>query len=186
MEDSAELRPEHPHVVRLESRPANLEGVGGVCLRDLVRQALRMRPDRLVVGEVRGAEVVDLLAALNTGHEGGCGTLHANTATDVPPRLEALACAAGLSREAVHSQIAAALDVVIHLVRGHAGGRRRVAEICMMVRRPSGLVDAEPALTFPAGGEAIPGPGFAALRERIPGLTTVAVRPDSGAPEAWS
>ncbi|MFG1748776.1 TadA family conjugal transfer-associated ATPase [Streptosporangium sandarakinum] len=186
VEDSAELRPEHPHVVRLESRPANLEGVGGVRLRDLVRQALRMRPDRLVIGEVRGAEVVDLLAALNTGHEGGCGTLHANTATDVPPRLEALACAAGLSREAVHSQIAAALDVVIHLVRGHVGGRRRVAEICMMIRRPSGLVDAEPALTFPAGGEAIPGPGFAALRERIPGITAVAARPDSGAPEAWS
>ncbi|MFF0310900.1 TadA family conjugal transfer-associated ATPase [Streptosporangium sp. NPDC004379] len=177
VEDSAELRPEHPHVVRLESRPANLEGVGGVCLRDLVRQALRMRPDRLVVGEVRGAEVVDLLAALNTGHEGGCGTLHANTATDVPPRLEALACAAGLSREAVHSQIAAALDVVIHLVRDHADGRRRVAEICMMIRRPSGLVEAEPALTFPSGGEVIPGPGFVALSARIPDITTVAARP---------
>lgn len=73
-EDSAELRPDHPHVVRLESRPANQEGTGQVTLRDLVRQALRMRPDRLVVGEVRGAEVLDLLAALNTGHEGGCGT----------------------------------------------------------------------------------------------------------------
>ncbi|GAA3313807.1 hypothetical protein GCM10020219_026710 [Nonomuraea dietziae] len=112
-------------MVRLETRPANLEGAGGVGLRDLVRQALRMRPDRLVVGEVRGAEVVDLLAALNTGHEGGCGTLHANTAADVPPRLEALACAAGLSREAVHSQLAAALDVVVHLSR--AALRRQAA-----------------------------------------------------------
>ncbi len=170
VEDSAELRPLHPHVVRLESRPANLEGAGGVRLRDLVRQALRMRPDRLVVGEVRGAEVVDLLNALNTGHEGGCGTLHANTATDVPPRLEALGCAAGLSREAVHSQIAAALDVVVHLVRDHADGRRRVAEICMMVRRPSGLVEAEPALTFTSDGQVIPGPGLPALAARAPGV----------------
>ncbi|SCE61666.1 pilus assembly protein CpaF [Streptomyces sp. Termitarium-T10T-6] len=83
-EDSAELRPDHPHVVRLESRPANQEGAGRVTLRDLVRQALRMRPDRLVVGEVRGAEVTQLLAALNTGHEGGCGTVHANAAEHVP------------------------------------------------------------------------------------------------------
>ncbi|MBB2908964.1 pilus assembly protein CpaF [Streptosporangium becharense] len=177
VEDSAELRPLHPHVVRLESRPPNIEGAGGVGLRDLVRQALRMRPDRLVVGEVRGAEVVDLLAALNTGHEGGCGTLHANTATDVPPRLEALACAAGLSREAVHSQIAAALDVVIHLVRDHAGGRRRVAEICMMIRRPSGLVDAEPALTFTPDGGVVAGPGLPTLAARAPGvLLPVALR----------
>ncbi|MFC4058596.1 TadA family conjugal transfer-associated ATPase [Planomonospora corallina] len=172
VEDSAELRPAHPHVVRLEARPANIEGVGGVGLRDLVRQALRMRPDRLVVGEVRGAEVVDLLAALNTGHEGGCGTLHANAAADVPSRLEALACAAGLSREAVHSQIAAALDVVVHLARDHADGRRRVAEICMMTRQPSGLVHAEPALTFTAGGRVIPGPGLPALVARAPGLSS--------------
>ncbi len=88
-EDSAELRPDHPHVVRLEARPPNQEGTGHVTLRDLVRQALRMRPDRLVVGEVRGHEVSDLLAALSTGHEGGCGTVHANTAADVPARLEA-------------------------------------------------------------------------------------------------
>ncbi|GAT67972.1 TadA family conjugal transfer-associated ATPase [Planomonospora sp. ID91781] len=170
VEDSAELRPAHPHVVRLESRPPNIEGAGGVGLRDLVRQALRMRPDRLVVGEVRGAEVVDLLAALNTGHEGGCGTLHANTAADVPSRLEALACAAGLSREAVHSQIAAALDAVVHLVRDRAGGRRRVAEICMMTRHPSGLVQAEPALTFTPGGRVVHGPGLSALTARVPGV----------------
>lgn len=169
VEDSAELNPSHPHVVRLEARPPNLEGVGGVGLRELVRQALRMRPDRLVVGEVRGSEVIELLAALNTGHEGGCGTLHANNAADVPARLEALACAAGLSREAVHSQIAAALDVVVHLVRA-PGGPRRVAEICLLERAPSGLVAAVPALTFAPDGDAAPGPAFAALRSRCPEL----------------
>lgn len=168
VEDSAELQPVHPHVVRLESRPPNLEGAGGVGLRDLVRQALRMRPDRLVVGEVRGAEVVDLLAALNTGHEGGCGTLHANNAADVPARLEALACAAGLSREAVHSQIAAALDLVIHLVREAGGGRRRVSEVCVIERASSGLVTAVPALTFDSAGRSCRGPAFEALRARCP------------------
>src|SRR5204862_3132153 len=105
VEDAAELRPAHPHVVRLEARPPNIEGAGEVTLRDLVRQALRMRPDRLVVGEVRGGEVVELLAALNTGHEGGCGTVHANSVEDVPARFEALAVAAGLSRAALHSQL---------------------------------------------------------------------------------
>ncbi|MEV7966508.1 TadA family conjugal transfer-associated ATPase [Sphaerisporangium sp. NPDC088356] len=169
VEDSSELRPLHPHVVRLEARPSNLEGAGGVGLRDLVRQALRMRPDRLVVGEVRGAEVVDLLAALNTGHDGGCGTLHANNPADVPARLEALACAAGLTREAVHSQIAAALDAVIHVVREPRGGRRRVAEICLMEREPSGLVRVVPALTFPATGDPRPGPALPSLLSRAPG-----------------
>lgn len=167
VEDAAELRPVHPHVVRLESRPPNLEGAGGVGLRDLVRQALRMRPDRLVVGEVRGKEVVELLAALNTGHEGGCGTLHANTAADVPPRLEALACAAGLGREAVHSQIAAALDLIIHLVRDPGGGRRRIAELSLLVRRPSGLVEAEPALIFTPDGRTIAGPAHSLLIDRL-------------------
>ncbi|MBD0742046.1 TadA family conjugal transfer-associated ATPase [Streptomyces sp. CBMA152] len=150
-EDSAELRPDHPHVVRLESRPANQEGAGLVTLRDLVRQALRMRPDRLVVGEVRGAEVTDLLAALNTGHDGGCGTVHANTAADVPARLEALGTAAGLDRAALHSQLAAALSVVLHLVRDRAG-RRRVAEVRVLERDEAGLVVAVPALRWAKGG----------------------------------
>ena len=101
VEDCAELPFDHPHVVRLEARPPNVEGAGAVTLTDLVRQALRMRPDRLVVGEVRGAEVRELLAALNTGHEGGCGTMHANAAADVPARLEALGALAGLDRPAV-------------------------------------------------------------------------------------
>ncbi|HEY3686620.1 MAG TPA: TadA family conjugal transfer-associated ATPase [Streptosporangiaceae bacterium] len=167
VEDSAELRPHHPHVVRLESRPANIEGAGEIVLRDLVRQALRMRPDRLVVGEVRGNEVVDLLSALNTGHEGGCGTLHANRATDVPARLEALACAAGLSREAVHSQLAAALDVVVHLTRDRPDGLRRVAEICVLTRGADGLVAALPAATFGRDGAIRYGTGAAALRTRL-------------------
>ena len=121
VEDAAELRPDHPHVVGLEARTANVEGVGAIELRTLVRQALRMRPDRLVVGEVRGAEVVDLLAALNTGHDGGCGTLHANSAADVPARVEALALAAGLGRAAVHSQLASGVAAVVHLQRGRDG-----------------------------------------------------------------
>ena len=118
VEDASELRPEHAHVVALEARPANIEGAGEVTLRTLVRQALRMRPDRLVVGEVRGGEVVDMLAAMNTGHEGGCATIHANSAADVPSRIEGLALAAGLTREAAHSQLCSAVDVVIHLGRG--------------------------------------------------------------------
>lgn len=150
-EDSSELRPDHPHVVRLEARPANQEGAGEVTLRDLVRQALRMRPDRLVVGEVRGAEVTELLAALNTGHEGGCGTVHANTAADVPARLEALGTAAGLDRAALHSQLAAALSVVLHLVRDRAG-RRRIAEVHVLERDEAGLVVTVPALRWAPEG----------------------------------
>src|SRR5690606_29151840 len=107
---------------------------------------------------------------LNTGHEGGCGTLHANTAADVPARLEALACAAGLTREAVHSQIAAALDAVVHLVRDPGGGRRRLAEICLLRRRPDGLVGAAPALTFPPAGPPVPGPAFPTLTSRVPAI----------------
>ena len=145
VEDSGELQPRHPHVVRLEARGPNVEGQGAVDLRTLVRQALRMRPDRLVVGEVRGAEVVELLAALNTGHDGGCGTVHASTAGALPARVEALAAAAGLPREAVHSQLAAGVDVVVHLTRDRTG-RRRVSEVGALGRARDGLVHVEPAL----------------------------------------
>ncbi|QMU67222.1 TadA family conjugal transfer-associated ATPase [Streptacidiphilus sp. P02-A3a] len=164
VEDSAELRPGHPHVVRLEGRSANQEGAGAVELRDLVRQALRMRPDRLVVGEVRGAEVVDFLAALNTGHAGGASTVHANAAADVPARLEALASTAGLDRAALHSQLAAALDAVVHLVRD-SDGLRRVAEVRLLRRAADGLVDTEPAVRFTPGGELRPGSGWARLAD---------------------
>ncbi|MQA06147.1 MAG: TadA family conjugal transfer-associated ATPase [Streptosporangiales bacterium] len=163
VEDSGELLPTHPHLVRLEARPHNAEGAGAVTLADLVRQALRMRPDRLVVGEVRGAEVVHLLAAMNTGHEGGCGTVHANAAADVPARMEALAVAAGLSRAAVHSQLAAALDVVVHLQRDRRSGVRRVADVCVLTRGTDDVVRVQPAATFEASG-VVPGPGLDALR----------------------
>ncbi|MCY7373353.1 MAG: TadA family conjugal transfer-associated ATPase [Spirochaetaceae bacterium] len=163
VEDSGELRPDHPHVVRLEARQANVEGQGEVDLRDLVRQALRMRPDRLVVGEVRGGEVVELLAALNTGHEGGCGTVHANTAAALPARIEALALAAGLGRDAAHSQLAAGLDAVVHLVRDRRGARR-VAEVGVLQRGPDGLVHVVTALTpAAADGRLARGPGAGRL-----------------------
>jgi pilus assembly protein CpaF len=153
VEDSSELRPRHPHVVALEARPANVEGAGRVTMRDLVRQALRMRPDRLVVGEVRGAEVIDLLAALNTGHDGGCGTIHANSVSDVPARFEALAVAAGLSRQAVHSQLAAGLEVAIHVVRDRLG-LRHLSEVGILTAQPGGLVASETAFTVGANGPA--------------------------------
>jgi pilus assembly protein CpaF len=165
VEDSAELRPQHPHVVRLEARPANVEGSGSVTMRDLVRQALRMRPDRLVVGEVRGAEVVELLAALNTGHEGGCGTVHANSATDVPARLEALALAAGLGREALHAQVSAGLDAVVHIHRDH-GGVRRLDCIAAFERSHSGEVRCSPAISW-VDGAAVRGAAFDRLAKRL-------------------
>ena len=121
VEDAAELRPVHPHVVALQARTANVEGAGAVGLTDLVRQALRMRPDRLVVGECRGAEIVDLLGALNTGHDGGAGTLHANAPADVPARLEALGLLGGLPRAALHAQVVAALQVVLQVRRTDRG-----------------------------------------------------------------
>lgn len=173
VEDSAELRPRHPHVVRLEARPANLEGAGQVTLRDLVRQALRMRPDRVVVGEVRGAEVVDLLAAMNTGHEGGCGTVHANSPSDVPARLEALGLMAGLPRDAVHALIAAGVHAVIHLQRSprvvseihlvRSSSSSRAITVPALVRRDDRLVPAEGAsmlvdIIRAAGGEVPPWP----------------------------
>jgi pilus assembly protein CpaF len=165
VEDASELRPAHPHVVGLEARPPNVEGVGEVSLRTLVRQALRMRPDRLVVGEVRGAEVVELLAALNTGHEGGCGTIHANSARDVPARVEALALAAGLGREAAHSQFLAGVDAILHLGRD-TDGRRILREVAVPVRRPDGLADVQPAVSF-RDGAAVTGPGEADLVARL-------------------
>jgi len=159
-EDAPELVPGHPHVVRLATRPPNVEGVGEVTLRDLVRQALRMRPDRLVVGEVRGAEVTDLLTALNTGHDGGVGTLHANRPAEVPARLEALGVAAGLDRLAVHSQAAAALSAVVHLRRTPGG--RRVEEVGV-VRRAGDLVAVESAWRADGG----PCPGAPRLSELL-------------------
>ncbi|MGZ5398914.1 MAG: TadA family conjugal transfer-associated ATPase [Nocardioides sp.] len=168
VEDASELRPDHPHVVALEARPANLEGAGEVTVRTLVRQALRMRPDRLVVGEVRDGTVTDLLAALNTGHDGGCGTLHANSAADVPARIEALALAAGWSREATHSQLASALDVVVHLGRAD-DGRRVLREVAVPTRAADGLVTLVPAVSFSDDGACVMGSGAARLDRRLHG-----------------
>ena len=170
VEDASELQPRHPHVISLEARPANVEGAGEVTLRELVRQALRMRPDRLVVGEVRGAEVVDMLAAMNTGHEGGCGTVHANSAADVPARLEALGMAAGMRRDAVHSQLGSALQAVVHLRRDR-DGLRRVDEIAVLRRQPSGLVEAQTAVRLGAADELVGGPGADTLEHLITRLT---------------
>lgn len=164
VEDSGELRPDHPHVVRLEARQANVEGQGEIDLRSLVRQALRMRPDRLVVGEVRGAEVVELLAALNTGHAGGCGTVHANTAAAVPARMEALALASGLGRDAAHSQLAAGLDAVVHLVRDRDGSRR-VSELGCLERGPDGIVRVVLGLAATEDGRLVPGAAAGRLHE---------------------
>jgi pilus assembly protein CpaF len=165
VEDAIELRPRHPHVVRLESRSPNAEGAGGVDLSVLVRQALRMRPDRLVVGEVRGREVVDLLAALNTGHEGGASTVHANRAEQVPARFEALGVAAGLPRDAVHSQLRAAVEAVLHLRRDRSG-RRRVVGIALLQTDQNGLARAVPAVAFGDAG-VTDGPAAEALRRRL-------------------
>ncbi|MFI5926453.1 TadA family conjugal transfer-associated ATPase [Micromonospora sp. NPDC051543] len=144
VEDAAELQPGHPHVVGLQARTANVEGTGVVSLGDLVRQALRMRPDRLVVGECRGAEVVDLLAALNTGHDGGAGTLHANTPSDVPARLEALGMLGGLPRAAMHAQVVAALQVLLQVRRGDQG--RVLESICLLLPEgPERLATVVPA-----------------------------------------
>ncbi|MCV7057965.1 TadA family conjugal transfer-associated ATPase [Mycolicibacterium gilvum] len=140
VEDAAELAPDHPHLVKLVARGANVEGAGEVTVRDLVRQALRMRPDRIVIGEVRGPEVVDLLSALNTGHDGGAGTVHANSPAEVPARFEALAALGGLDRAALHSQLAAAIQVVLHVARDRAG-RRHLAEIGLLHRAEGGSVD---------------------------------------------
>jgi pilus assembly protein CpaF len=141
VEDAAELAPRHPHLVKLVARCANVEGIGEVTVRQLVRQALRMRPDRIVIGEVRGAEVVDLLAALNTGHEGGAGTVHANSPGEVPARLEALGALGGLDRAALHSQLAPAVQALLHVGRDGAG-RRRLNEIALLRRSDSGRVHA--------------------------------------------
>ncbi len=165
-EDSRELAPRHPHCIRLESRVANAEGAGAVDLTTLVRQALRMRPDRLIVGEVRGAELCDLLSALNTGHEGGCGTVHANSVGDVPARLEALAALGGMDRATTHAQVAAALDIVIHVSRGSDRGRR-VAQLGLVRRDGSGVVRIEGAASVGDDGRLVRGPAWADLEELI-------------------
>jgi pilus assembly protein CpaF len=135
IEDAAELRLQQPHVVRLESRPASVEGRGEVTVRDLLRNALRMRPDRIVIGEVRGPEALDLLTALNTGHDGALSTVHANSPGDALARLETLALMAGLGlpHGAIAEQVQRGIDLVVHVER-RSDGARRVAEVAEVVR----------------------------------------------------
>ncbi|MCY1157490.1 MAG: type secretion system protein [Citricoccus sp.] len=163
VEDTRELRPAHGHVVSLQARAGNAEGSGAVSLADLVRQALRMRPDRLVVGECRGAEVADFLAAMNTGHRGAAGTVHANSARDVPARLQAMGALAGLGPEATALQAASAVDAVLHVERTRTG--RRPVELAVL-DRPEGsearTLRVVPAITATADGLCF-GPGLDAL-----------------------
>lgn len=147
VEDSSELKPNHKFKISLEARPANLEGKGAINMRDLIRQALRMRPDRLIVGEVRGAEVIDWLAALNTGHEGGGGTLHANSPQDVPVRFESLALAAGLNREGLHAQLNSGIQYVIHISRNFKG-KRIISSIGKCELNEKGLVQVVNVCSF--------------------------------------
>ncbi len=135
IEDAAELSIPRHHVVRLESRPPNAEGQGEITVRMLLRNALRMRPDRIIIGEVRGPEALDLLQAMNTGHEGSLSTAHANSPADLLRRLETMALQAGvgLPASAIREQIAAAIDLVVHLERS-ADGRRSIVEVCRMER----------------------------------------------------
>ncbi|HEU0023472.1 MAG TPA: CpaF family protein [Thermoleophilaceae bacterium] len=167
IEDAAELRLRQRHVVRLEARPANLEGRGEVTIRQLVRNALRMRPDRIVVGEVRGAEALDMLQALNTGHDGSLTTIHANSPADALRRLETLALMAGvgLPHAAVRDQVAGALHVVVHQAR-LPGGERVLESVTEVVRVAGGAGTRD---LFRRGGR-VRRPGDGPLAERLAGL----------------
>lgn len=175
VEDSAELHPEHPHVVHLQARRGNAEGAGAVEMDQLVRQTLRMRPDRLIVGECRGAELRDFLAAMNTGHRGAGGTVHANSPEAVPARLEAMGALAEMPPETVTMQAAAALDLVIHVER--RGPHRRPAAASQVVW-DDGKLGLIPVLRH--DGEALRrGPGWSALVGDEPDEPD-----DSGEPDA--
>jgi pilus assembly protein CpaF len=164
IEEVAEISVQHQHIVRLEARPANSEGRGEVTLADLIRHAVRMRPDRIVLGECRGAEVRDVLTALNTGHEGSCATLHANTARDVPARLAALGSLAGMTTQAVATGTVAALTAVVHLRRSRSSGRRQVTEIAA-IKPAEGLPVTVPAVIV-REGLVERGPGWADLADK--------------------
>jgi pilus assembly protein CpaF len=155
VEDAAELRLPGDHVVRLETRPATPDGLAAVGVRDLVRAALRMRPDRIVVGEVRGAEALDMLQALNTGHGGCLSTCHANSPTDAIRRIETMALLGGteVPLDAVRAQILGAVDLVVHVVRAGASATRRIETVAEVVTGPDGVVTTHP-LTGPGGSAA--------------------------------
>src|SRR5262249_41147759 len=158
VEDAAELRLAQPHVVRLEARPPNLEGKGEVTIRDLVRNALRMRPDRIIVGEVRGAEVLDMLQAMNTGHEGSLATIHANSAEDAIARLMTMLGMAGtaFSQETMATLIGRALHIVVHVSRMQ-DGKRRVTGISEILGQAGTDIQMQPVFAFERTGLASDG-----------------------------
>jgi pilus assembly protein CpaF len=149
IEDAAELRLQQPHVVRLESRPPNIEGRGEVTVRDLVRNSLRMRPDRIVVGEVRGGEALDMLQAMNTGHDGSVSTIHANSPRDVLSRLETMVLMAGmdLTVRAIREQIAAAIDVIVHQAR-LKDGTRRITQVTEVIGMEGDVITLQDVFQF--------------------------------------
>jgi len=153
IEDSAELQLQQDHVVRLETRPPNIEGQGAVSQRDLVRNALRMRPDRIVVGEVRGAEVLDMLQAMNTGHDGSLSTVHANSTRDALSRVETMVLMSGISLpvRAMRDYIASALDLVIHVSR-LSDGTRKVVRVTEIVGMEEDVVTTQDIFTFDQEG----------------------------------
>ena len=163
VEDALELAPDHPHVVHLVARRPNVEGAGEVDLTALVRHALRMRPDRIVLGECRGAEVREVLTALNTGHDGSCATVHANTVADVPARLVALGALAGMSPGAVAAQALSGLHAVVHLRR--AGALRYVAQVGAVAGGGAGW-EVEPVLDAAPDGDVRPGRAWSAFARR--------------------
>lgn len=174
IEEVAELAPDHPHVVSLVERKANVQGRGEIPLSELVRAAMRMRPDRLVLGECRGPEVRDVLLALNTGHDGGWATIHANGADEVPARLHALGSLAGMSDAAVAAQSVAALDAVVHMHRAplrageQQGPGRWVGQIAVL-RREGSELRCDLAITADRLGACDRGPGWPALERRLTG-----------------
>ena len=153
IEDSAELQLQQEHVVRLETRPPNIEGAGSVSQRELVRNALRMRPDRIVVGEVRGAEVLDMLQAMNTGHDGSLSTVHANSARDALSRIETMILMSGISLpvRAMRDYVSSALDMVVHVAR-LSDGTRKVVRICEISGMEQDVVTTQDIFTFDQQG----------------------------------
>ncbi len=158
IEDAAELQLQQPHVVRLETRPANLEGTGEITMRDLVKNALRMRPDRIILGEVRGSEAVDMLQAMNTGHDGSLGTVHANRPREALTRLENMVGMAGINlpAKAVRTQIAAALDMVVQVSRMR-DGMRRITHVTEVVGMEGDIITTQDLFVFEFEGEGLDG-----------------------------
>lgn len=178
IEEAGEIAPAHPHLVRLVERRPNVEGAGAVGLAQLVREALRMRPDRVVLGECRGVEIRDVLSAFNTGHPGSMTTVHANSTADVPTRLSTLGALAGMPERAVAAQAAAAFDAVLHVERTSSG--RRLAEVAVPVMQ-AGALSMTPALVRRRDGRLGPGPAADALARWAPSVPVSAARGRSAA-----